>query len=62
MITEIILVIFAIVYYLFSLFLFTTIIDANKASFGLFLIMLVLSPIAAPIMLGIELGEWIKNN
>lgn len=62
MITEIILIIFAILYYIFSIFLFVTTIDTDKASFGLFLKMLVLSPIATPIILGIELGNWIKNN
>ena len=68
MITEIILIIFAILYYLFSIFLFTTItIDTDKInnqfqSFGLFLEVLILSPIATPIILGIELGDWIKNN
>lgn len=63
MVTEIILVIFAILYYLFSVFLSVTTIDTDEINnFGLFLRIFVLSPIATPIMLGIEIGEWIKNN
>ena len=68
MITEIILIIFAILYYLFSMFLFATIVqDVNKKHtalqiLGMVVKTVILSPIATPIMLGIELGEWIKNN
>ena len=68
MITEIILIIFAIAYYVFSVFLFATIIqDVNKKYttlqiLGMAVETMILSPIAIPIILGIELGEWIKNN
>lgn len=68
MITEIILVTFAILYYLFSMYLFATVIqDTNKRHtgfqiLGVILMTLVIAPIATPIILGIELGEWIKNN
>lgn len=68
MVTEIILIIFAILYYLFSMFLFATIIqDVNKKHtafqiFGMLIETMILSPIATPIILGIKLGEWIKNN
>ena len=68
MITEIILTVFAIVYYLFSVFLFATVIqDTNKRCIGLqilgmVLMTLVIAPIATPIILGIEIGECIKNN
>ena len=68
MVTEIILVIFAILYYLFSMFLFATIIqDVNKNHtefqiLGMIVEIMILSPIAVPIILGIKLGKWIKNN
>jgi len=68
MITEIILVIFAILYYLFSMFLFATIVqDVNKIHtefqiLGMLVEIMILSPIAVPIILGIKLGEWLKNN
>jgi len=68
MITEIILVIFAILYYLFSVFLFATIVqDVNKIHtefqiLGMLVEIMILSPIAVPIILGIKLGEWLKNN
>jgi len=67
MITEIILVLFAIIYYLFSVFSFATIIqDTNKRHTGLqilgmVLMSMTLAPIAIPIILGIEIGEWIKD-
>ena len=68
MVTEIILVIFAILYYLFSMFLFATIIqDVNKNHtefqiLGMIVEIMILSPIAVPIILGIKLGKWIKTN
>lgn len=67
MITEIILVIFAILYYLFSVFFIATIIQDIKGNDTLlttayFLFTIYLSPIAVPIVLGIELGKLIKNN
>lgn len=68
MITEIILMIFAIAYYLFSVFLFATIIqDVDKTYtiaqvVGMSVITVVVSPIAVPIILGIEIGECIKDN
>ena len=68
MITEIILNIFAITYYLFSIVLFATYIqDVNKTDtiakvIAMSIITMVISPIAVPIILGIELGKWIKNH
>ena len=67
MVTEIILVIFAILYYLFSVFFFATIVqDVNKKYtilqiLGMVVYTMIISPIATPIMLGIKVGEWIKN-
>ena len=68
MTTEIILIIFAYVYYVFSVFLFATIIqDINKKHtilqiLGMVVETMILSPIAVPIILGIEIGEYIKEN
>ena len=67
MITEIILVLFAILYYLFSVFVFGTYVqDVKDTSFigniGRFIDTIIISPIVTPIILGIKLGEWIKNN
>lgn len=68
MITEIILIIFAITYYVFSIALFATYIqDVNKTYtitkvIGMSIIIMVISPIAVPIILGITLGEAIKDN
>ena len=67
MITEIILVLFAILYYLFSVAMFGAYIQKpENISFvdalGRLTITILFSPIATPIMLGIEIGEWIKNN
>ena len=68
MITEIILIIFAIFYYLFSVFLFATIVqDINKKYttlqiLGMVVDTMIIAPIAVPIILGIKLGKWIKNN
>ena len=59
--------IFAIVYYLFSVFFIATAIqDINNHSILYaienFIIAILISPIATPIILGIELGEWVKTN
>ena len=67
MITEIILVIFAIIYYLFSVFLVATLIqDVNNHSIWYMIKCLILtiivSPIATPIILGIEIGQAIRDN
>lgn len=68
MITEIILEIFVITYYLFSVFLYAAIVrDVNKKythfqAFCLALEIIIIAPGAVPIMLGIKLGEWIRNN
>lgn len=68
MITEIILIIFVIIYYVFSIALFATYIqDVNKTYtitkvIGMLIIIMVISPIAVPIILGITLGEAIKDN
>lgn len=68
MITEIILIIFAIAYYLFSVFFIATIIqDTNKKyNFlqitGMILCIMLIAIVATPIVLSIELGEWIKDN
>ena len=68
MITEIILAIFAIVYYLFSIFMFATyMIDKEKVHtafqiLGILVATITISPIAVPIILGIVLGEAIKDN
>lgn len=66
MITEIILIIFAIAYYLFSVFLVATLIqDVNNHSIRYIIKCLILtiivSSIATPIILGIEIGESIKE-
>ena len=68
MITESILIVFAIVYYVFSVFLFATIIqDVNKKHtipqiLGMVVEIMILSPIAVPIILGIKIGEATKEN
>lgn len=68
MITEIILIVFAIAYYLFSIFMFVTyMIDERKrhTAFQIFSLLvgaMTISPIAVPIILGIEIGEAIKDN
>ncbi len=67
MITEIILVIFAILYYLFSVAMFGAYVqDVEDTSFtsniGKLIITIIFSPVATPIILGIEIGEWLKNN
>ena len=67
MITEIILVIFAILYYMFSVFFIATVVqDVNNHSIWYIIECLILtvllSPIATPIILGIKLGEWVENN
>lgn len=67
MITEIILVIFAIVYYLFSVAMFGAYIqETENISFvdalGRLTVTILFSPIAVPVILGIKLGDWIKNN
>ena len=67
MVTEIILIIFAIIYYLFSVFFIATaLLDINDYSIWgaitTFLIAIMIAPIIVPIILGIGLGEWIKNN
>ena len=68
MITEIILIVFAIAYYVFSVFLFATLIqDVKKRHtafqiLGMLVVTMILSPIAVPIILGIEIGEAIKDN
>ncbi len=70
MVTEIILVIFAIVYYLFSVFLVATLIqDANNDSIWdiikYLIIIISVSPILTPILfgivIGIKIGESIKE-
>ena len=50
------------------MFLFATIVqDVNKIHtefqiLGMLVEIMILSPIAVPIILGIKLGEWLKNN
>lgn len=67
MITEIIFIVFAIVYYLFSVFFIATIVeDTNKKYNFLQIIVMVLSTmliavVITPIILGIKIGEVIKN-
>ena len=67
MITEIILIIFAIAYYLFSTFMLATLIqDINKKYtslqlLGMILLTLLVAPIVTPIVLGIELGVDIRE-
>jgi len=68
MVTEIILVIFAILYYLFSVFFCATLIQEKYRTFTwvgaivAVIITMAISPIVTPVILGIELGEWISNN
>lgn len=68
MIIEIILIIFAILYYWFSLFVFGIYVqDVKKRHailqiLGMLVIIMIISPLATPIILGIKLGYWIKNN
>lgn len=68
MITETILILFAIVYYLFSVFFMATIVqDTNeKYTFlqiiGILFQIMLIAFIVTPIILGIKLGEVIKNN
>lgn len=66
MITEIILVIFAIAYYLFSTFFVATLIEEPEASIKKHIAQLIFiifcSFIAAPIIFGIELGIAIREN
>lgn len=68
MIIEAILVIFAIVYYLFSVFFIATIVqDTNKKYtflqiMGMILCIMLIATIITPIVLSIKVGEWIKNN
>lgn len=66
MIIEIILEIFVIAYYLFSVFLYAAIVRDKKYTIlqmlGIVIETIILSPFAVPIILGIKLGEWIKNN
>ena len=68
MITEIILMIFATCYYMFSVFLMATLIqDTNKRYTGLQLLGMVVltiltAPTAIPIILGIEIGQAIKQD
>lgn len=66
MITEIILIIFAIAYYLFSAFFVATLIEEPEASIKKCIAYLIFitfcSFIAAPIIFGIELGIAIKEN
>ena len=66
MITEIILIIFAIIYYLFSVFFVATLIEEPKDSIKKFIVHFIFiifcSPIATPIMFGIELGIAIREN
>lgn len=68
MITEIILVIFAILYYLFSIFVFATCIqeesedtDSIYSILEYLAIVVFISPIIVPIIFGIKIGESIKN-
>lgn len=66
MIIEIILVIFAIAYYLFSAFFVAILIEEPEASIkkciAQIIFVIFCSPIAMPIILGIELGIAIKEN
>lgn len=68
MITEIILIIFAIVYYLFSvtfLVAYMQVISGKCFPFEVFCLIfeaIFIAPIVVPVILGIELGEWLKNN
>ena len=67
MITEIILIIFVITYYLFSVAMFGAYIQDLENmnfvdTFGRLIVTILFSPIATPVILGIELGEWIKNH
>lgn len=68
MITEIILMLFAYIYYVFSVFFIATIIqDVNKKYtilriLGMVIEIIIISPFVTPIILGIKLGEWIENN
>lgn len=62
MVTEIILVIFAILYYLFSVAMFGAYIQEPKNmsfidTFGRLIVTIIFSPIATPLILGIEFGE-----
>ena len=67
MITESILLVFAIVYYLFSVFFVATIVqDTNeKYNFlqimGKILCIMLLAIVVTPIILAIEIGDWIIN-
>ena len=67
MIAEIILIIFAIVYYLFSTFLISTYIqetDKKEDSITILgnVLMCCLSPFVVPIILGIKMGQCIKDD
>lgn len=66
MITEIILIIFAIVYYLFSTIFFASYISNDDYNpfipIILSVVTMVVAPIATPVILGFKLGKIIKDN
>ena len=68
MITESILIVFAIVYYLFSVFFVATIVqDINKKYnflqiMGMVLCTMLIAIVVTPIILAIKIGEAIKDN
>ena len=66
MITEIILIIFAIIYYVFSTFFFAVYIADEKYSdpmaWGLAIVTMFIAPVIVPVILGAKLGELLNKH
>lgn len=67
MITEIVLILFALCYYLFCVFLFATYIQDTNKKYGYWqiakmcTITIIIAPIALPILFGIAIGQALKD-
>ena len=64
--TEIILFLFAFIYYIFSVFASITYVQENKkytvwSSFCISISVMIIAPIAVPVFFGIIVGEYFKN-